>query len=682
MTKRRYWLVNSKIAGIVYRKEMLEVLRDKRTIFTTLILPLLLYPLLMVGFNTIMMRQTKALEAKGATVAVRDSINDDISLKLASSLKSIEKYTLVPWSETTDKLYEDKDIQAIVTLRDSLGEDGSRYYKVFIQYDKSKEQSRMVFDKITEKLKATEREIQKQELQLAGLNPEFLDLVSVRSRDTSSAEKKMGMILGMILPYIMIMLLLTGASTAAADLVAGEKERKTLETLLVSAAGRVELVFGKYLTIITLGLINVIVNLFSISLSLEFMLSNQTSEMANTQLPLNAIFILILAMIPLATLFSAILLSISTFSRNMKEARSYEQPLLIVAMLLSMISFLPAVEMNNLMALIPVVNIALLFKAVMINEYTLTQLLLTVGSTLILDVLAVWGTIKLFTTESVLFRSEDESSSLKSIQKNKTGFFNPFYGIVYYSLALVLLYYLGSYLQMKDLMSGLINTQIFIIVLPVLLILRILKQNSKQHLRLQPPGKEILLIPFIAIPAALIVSLLMQAIDMLFPFPSEYLEMMGKLYTMDASLWKMLLVIAVLPGLCEELLFRGFMPRFFEKYSPKSVIIITALLFATFHLDPIRFFPVLLLGMLLGYLTIRSGSIYNSMLSHAINNSLALVITTYAAQPWMQIFLTPAKQGAEQSLRYWLIIPALMILILSLFAFHKFTDKGKTICAE
>ena len=88
--------MNSKIVGTVYRKEMLEVLRDKRTLFTTLILPLILYPLLMVGFNTLMMRQTKVLEEKGATIAIRDSINNDVSMLLTSGLKTLENYTIVP----------------------------------------------------------------------------------------------------------------------------------------------------------------------------------------------------------------------------------------------------------------------------------------------------------------------------------------------------------------------------------------------------------------------------------------------------------------------------------------------------------------------------------------------------------------------------------------------------------
>lgn len=670
--------MNFKKAMVVYRKELLEVLRDKRTLFTTLILPVILYPLLIIGFNSVMSRQNMVLEEQGASVAIQDSVNNDISRQILQDLRLIEKYSFVPYSESTPQLYENKDIQAIVTLRDSLGSDGLQYFKVYVQYDKSKDRGRIVFDKLSDSFIASEKRMQKEQLQLSGINPEFLDLLSIRERDTSTAQKKMGMLLGMFLPYIMIIMLITGASTVAADLVAGEKERKTLETLLVSSAGRQEIVMGKYLTIITLAMVNVAVNLISISFSLKFMMANQAADMASVQMPIKAIFILVMAMIPLATFFAALLLSISTFSRNMKEARTYEQPIMMVSMMMAMVSFLPAVEMNNLMALIPVVNIALLFKAVMINEYTLAQLFITIGSTILLDIAAIWITIKLFTTESILFRADDDGGNLKAIAKDKRNFFNPYYGIVYFTLALILLYYLGGYLQAKDLMKGLLQTQALVILLPVLIILSVLKQKKNQILRINmPKAKELLLIPFIAIPAAIIVSVLSQLINYIFPFPPAYLEMLSRLFTMDDKLWKVFLVMAVTPGICEEIMFRGFLTRFFEKYGTKMTIIISALLFASFHLDPFRFVPVFLLGLLLGYLTLRSGSIINSMLSHTINNGLALFLVSFSGSVWLKPFMI-----GEDGLQYWLAAPALLIFSIALYLFHKFTQKGVTECAE
>jgi sodium transport system permease protein len=661
---------------IVYRKELMEVLRDRRTLFTTFLLPVILYPVLIIGFNAIMSRQMGVLEQTEATIAVRDSVNNPVSQRILQDIGSIENYDFIPAADNAQELYLAKDIQSIITIRDSLNASGLRTYHVYVQYDAADELSTMLYSKMRDALIQTEKGLIEDELQISGINPELLNLIDVRKRDTADSQKKMGMILGRFLPYIMIIMLLTGASVVAADLVAGEKERKTLETLLVAGVSRIDVVIGKYLTIITLAMANLIINLFSISFSMRYMLSQVGLDLAGVGMPIKAIFILLAAMLPLATLFAAILLSISTFSRNMKEARTYEQPILMVSMILAMISFLPAIELNGLMALIPIVNIALLFKAVMINDYQLSHLLITIFSTLILDVIAIWATIKLFSTEGILFRSDDDSGSIKGIKKNKARFFSPYNGLVYFTIALLLLYYLGSYLQSRDLGSGLLQTQFFVILLPVLLVLKILRLPSKKVLRLQPPRfKEILLVPFIAIPAAILVALLAQVINAIYPFPQQYLENLGKLFDLDIALWQSFLIVAIAPGICEELLFRGMMPRFFEKYGMKVNIVLTAFLFAAFHLDPFRFLPVFLLGLLLGYLTLRSGSIYNSMLSHAINNGLALFITAFASAPWIKIIIS-----SEDNLKYWVAAPALLIFAISFYLFHKVT--GDKVCAE
>jgi membrane protease YdiL (CAAX protease family) len=210
----------------------------------------------------------------------------------------------------------------------------------------------------------------------------------------------------------------------------------------------------------------------------------------------------------------------------------------------------------------------------------------------------------------------------------------------------------------------------------VLFVLKILRLPPKKVLRLQPPRfKEILLVPFIAIPAAILVALLAQVINAIYPFPQQYLENLGKLFDLDIALWQSFLIVAIAPGICEELLFRGMMPRFFEKYGIKVNIVLTAFLFAAFHLDPFRFLPVFLLGLLLGYLTLRSGSIYNSMLSHAINNGLALFITAFASAPWIKIIIS-----SEDNLKYWVAAPALLIFAISFYLFHKVT--GDKVCAE
>lgn len=668
--------MNFKKAAIVYRKEIAEMLRDRRTLFTTIVLPVIMYPLLFIGFSAIMSRQTSVIEKRGATAVYQDSISirNESTLavrdKILQDIDAIEYLTLMPSPPDAQKLYADKDIQAIVTLSDSLTASGLSTYKIKVQYDASGERGQMIFSKIKNAALDTEKQVIRAKLSTQKVDPQIVNLFRVETMDTSTSQKKMGMFLGMFLPYIMILTLVTGASTVAADLVAGEKERHTLETLLVSSASRSEIVLGKYLTIITMAMINVVINLVSLSFSVRYLLAQTRMETSGVQMPISAFLILLVAMLPLATLFAAVLLSISTFSRNMKEARTYEQPIMMVSMMLGMVSFIPSIDINNLLALIPVVNISLLFKAVMINEYQLSHLLLTIGSTLLLDVFAIWLTVKLFATESVLFRTEDDAS-LKSMSKSGRNLFSPYNGMVYYALALVALYYLGTSMQAKDLLSGLLKTQVLIILLPVFAVLRLFKRKPNEVLRLKLPKlKEVLIVPFIAVSAAILVSLISQVINSIFPFPPEYLENLSKLFKLDAPLWQMLLIIAVAPGICEEILFRGFMIRFYERYGVTVAIIASALLFAIFHLDPFRFLPVLLLGILLGYLTLRSGSIVNSMLSHAVNNSLALLMVTFAESAWLKPFVS-----GKEDLQYWLALPAALVLALSLAVFHRITAK-------
>lgn len=665
--------MNFKIAFIVYRKELLEMLRDRRTIFATFILPLILYPLLFVGFSSVMSRQAQVLEERGAQIAVIDSVQTEVSQSIIDSIKENKGFQLLPLNKETKNLFQQGELQAIVSIADSTNSSGLSVYKVQVSYDSSKERNQLIYGKIKESVNNSKNSNIASFLEGKNIDPAIMDLIKVDAIDVASSQKKIGSFMGTFLPYIMIMMLVAGAAMVAGDLVAGEKERRTLETLLVSAAGRNELVSGKYLTIITVAMVNVMVNLFSMGLSMQFMLGGSAAMSGFASMPIWGFLILLAAMIPLATLFAAILMSLSTFSRNIKEAGSYQQPVMMIAMLLGMISFLPSIEINTLLSLIPIVNIALLFKAVLMNEYQLLHIVLTVGSTLLLDVAAIWMTIKLFNTESILFRT-DEDASLKNVRKEKRNLFNSFNGTFIFALLLVLLYYLGQYLQGKDLLKGLIQTQILVILLPPLLILSIFKLKASEVFRFKAPKlKEVALVPFIAISASILVTMMMQLVEMIFPFPKHYLEQLSGLFKMSENIWIQLAAIALAPGICEEILFRGFLIRFYELNGKKIAIIISALLFAVFHLDPFRLLPTFLLGLLLGYLTIRSGSIINSMLSHFINNSFAVIISLFGTQAWFKYII---KEG--ETLRWWLVFPAAVIFVVSIYTFHRFTkEKGE-----
>jgi len=176
---------------IVYRKELMEVLRDRRTLFTTFLLPVILYPVLIIGFNAIMSRQMGVLEQTEATIAVRDSVNNPVSQRILQDIGSIENYDFIPAADNAQELYLAKDIQSIITIRDSLNASGLRTYHVYVQYDAADELSTMLYSKMRDALIQTEKGLIEDELQISGINPELLNLIDVRKRDTADSQIRM-----------------------------------------------------------------------------------------------------------------------------------------------------------------------------------------------------------------------------------------------------------------------------------------------------------------------------------------------------------------------------------------------------------------------------------------------------------------------------------------------------------
>ncbi len=450
--------------------------------------------------------------------------------------------------------------------------------------------------------------------------------------------------------------------------MAGEKERGTLETILVSAARRIELVIGKYLTIITISTITVFLNLFSMFFSFKHLISQSGVDTSGIQLPISSFALILVAMIPLVTLLAAVLLSISTYARNIKEAQSYQMPIIFGGMMLAMISMLPGFELTAGFSLIPIINFALLFKNIMMGSINPYYFFLVIGSTIVLDIIAIALSIYLFNKESVLFRTAEEKT-LKFWGKEKSNVFSSQFIIIFFLAMILLLYYLGGSWQSKDMMQGLQKTQLFLILLPVLLVLRVSKNNIPRVLRFNKTNPvNYLFVILIALPALFSAVGIGNLINLIFPVSQTYLDSMQDFVsTQQKSLWMAILVIGVMPGICEEVMFRGYIINGFTKNGFWKAIIISGFLFGIFHLDPFRLLPASILGFYLGYLTLKTNSIFPAMLAHFINNSLAVVISNYPDRiPVLSSIL------AENDIPLWISLIALMVALGLLWMFHKF----------
>ena len=299
-------------------------------------------------------------------------------------------------------------------------------------------------------------------------------------------------------------------------------------------------------------------------------------------------------------------------------------------------------------------------------------LFVIIGYTILLDIIVIAISIKLFNSESVLFRTAEEKS-LKFWGKGKKDVLSSQFVMLVFFVLLLGLYYIGGSWQGKEIMSGLIKTQVLLIFLPVILILRISKTDIKSTLRLNKTNPiNFLLVLIAAIPALTVVAVIGQAINLIFPLSESYIEGMKNLLTAsDDGFWYSIFVIGILAGICEETLFRGYIINGFKKLGFWKSIIISGILFGIFHLDPFRLIPASLLGIWMGYLLLQTNSIFVPMFAHFINNSLTIIITTYGDKiPFIKTLAT------ADVIPYWYIIPSGLIVYFVYLAINKMNHKS------
>ncbi len=659
--------MNLKKVLTIYKKEMLDLLRDRRTIIASIVIPIVLYPLIMIGFTSLASRQEIKLEEQKSIIYIDNQSSDMMISTIIDQIQDNEKMSVISIDKYSSNMLKDDMIQAEVIITDTTTVTGYKQFNIQISYNKATDKGDKAFSRLRTLFIGFEKELASAKLDELKIDSKIMDIINIKENNIAPPEEMLGFVVGKILPYMLIIITLSSGAVVASDLVAGEKERGTLETILVSAASRLELVLGKYLTIVTFSLVTVLLNLFSMYFSFQHIISQTGLDTTNMQLPLANFGLILLAMLPLITLLSAILLSISTFARNIKEAQSYHMPIVFGGMILAMMSMLPGFELTYGFALIPIMNFSLLFKEIMMNNYDPISFILVVGSTLILDIVAIIVSIKLFNNESVLFRTEEEKS-LKFWGKNRGNIFSPQFVMLFFVVILVVFFYLGGSWQKADLLPGLLKTQFLIIALPVILLLRASKSNIADVLSLKKTkAVNFLLVLIASIPLIIIASLIGQIINLIFPFSESYLNALQKIVTPDSSgIYFLFFVVGITPGICEEILCRGYILGAFKSRGFWTPIIVSAMLFAILHLDPFRFIPVAVLGMYLGYLVVRSGSIFVSMFAHMLNNSLAIALSNYGDKlPWLDNVIVDGQ------IPFWLGIPALVIIAGVIMYFEK-----------
>ena len=643
--------MNWKRAYTIFRKEVLDTLRDKRTLIMMVALPVVLYPAMMLLSMEAVMIQRSKIDDEISRVAIQA---EDLALVKGwfAAEEAVEaereeddapepsKISLIT-SENPEGDLARGDLDAVVVVTGRFDDEWAAggTLPVEILFDHTEMSSMEAAGRVRDRLEDAYSGYREERLARSGLTQEYIDPLDIKRTDVAPPDKSTGHILGLILPMIMIMMITMGAFYPAIDLTAGEKERGTFETLLSTPTAKIEIVTGKFMTIFLIAMTTGILNLMSMATTF-LLLAAQVEPLLggaiqfDLNLPFKAFFLIFLVMIPLAFFISALMMAIAVLAKSFKEAQNYATPFMMVIIFPAMLGGMPGSELNATNQFIPIYNATLLFKDLMTNEAGLKAVLAVFGSTTVFAILALQFATWLFQREDVIL-SEERGIPLTfrrgEFRPRKT--LPPSMTIGYFAFILLMLFYGGATVQRWDMMWGLVITEWGFLLATTLLLLWFVRTHWKSALNLSPLSLPNLVgAVVIGLSSTLLVIQVSAWQSQVMPYPEGIEEYFSELLSAQESEWGLLglfFVVALSPAICEEVVFRGvILSGLRARLGTWPVIFVVGALFGVFHLSIYRFVPTALLGIVLTYLVVRSGSIFAGVLVHALNNGLAILMAS------------------------------------------------------
>jgi len=402
--------MNLRNIGVVYRKELREALRDRRTLVSSLLVPLILFPLLTAGLGA----AVSALigKAKEEVPAIMLLGRED-SPEILSELRNSPKLKIVPAKPDWKNEIINKDVRAAVEIPPGLQDDIShqKTATVLIHNYSGDLKSELATSNVQEILQKYRDRIVHENLVAQHLPDAALKPFDIKSNNVAPAEKVGGAAFGGLIGYMVILLCMTGSMYPAMDLTAGEKERGTMETILSSPISRVDLVFGKFFLVLTAALVTAALSVTSMGVSFAvlehahaFDQAGPDAQQMQLQIHFTTVLSIFIMVLPVAVLFAAGLMTVALFAKSYKEAQSYISPLMFVVIIPAVAAMLP-IDLTAKLALVPILNASLLCKELVTGTYHWNFIAIIFFSTCVYAAVALFLAVKMFQREDVLFRS-------------------------------------------------------------------------------------------------------------------------------------------------------------------------------------------------------------------------------------------------------------------------------------
>ena len=461
--------------GILVKKEITEILRDKKTLIIMVVMPLLLYPVLLIGMSLVMnmIAQSQASQSYTVGYATQDSAYMEPIIAIYEREQDDEEQGTLEFVAFENKATEEGDAGYHVWM--SFAQT-AEHIMVTVDYTSTDTDSNYTENEINDLIDIYKEEIVTQNLKEQGLTREFITPVVYEAVDSISETESLGLSHGGMIGMMLITNILLGSFYPAVDVTTGEKERGTLETLLTLPVTNLQMIMSKFISVSLFACMTAILSLLSIGGSIFFSLISAASGVdEGIQLPIDVFIkylpILLLAVITTALLITAFSMCFCVFSKSSKEANNYMTPIMLIAMFASMVSIIPTIEFSHILSMIPIVNVSLLIRDVFGQQMNLSLAATTIFINAIYSVLIIWILAKMYDSEDILF--SDGFRSIRMFQKRediKVGTI-PATGDLLISLVVLLLamIYIGGAITARNVMIGAFAQQLMVFSVPLLL---------------------------------------------------------------------------------------------------------------------------------------------------------------------------------------------------------------------
>ena len=630
---------------LLYVHEMRMVLRSPRTILISLVLPAVLMPLMITGSRLIQERQTIRLDettfeyavtgpwadqARGLIKSYRNSaefVNFDIhEVDVPDPDKALRDGTLHFYvrtltAEEADKAAkaDDTPVPGVETTPTVTGVPGMQ-----IVYRGSQEIPRAGAQRMSDMMRAARRNESYSILISRGFPSHPDGILATTNVNVATESQISGSNIGRFFTVILVVWIVAAGSIAAMDIIAGEKERGTLETLITTGAGRTEIATAKHLAICTVG---IVITFMQVLYALAYIRLRIIQLPPGFAIDLSAqsVLELFILFIPLAAAIAAALLIVSAYAKTYKEAQLQFFPLFMGSLVPSLAAVIPGLKSRSIISLVPVANVSVAVREVLTGRPDHLMIGVTVVVMSLTAAVLIRYSAKLLAREDIVVSAQHEHSALEGgeslFERQVFRWFAVMWAVTFAAAA--------NIPQLQTPRTQILFNEIVIFFGASVFMIRRYRLNVKKVIGLRRLPWPIWAAILMAVPAAQVVAVaFFRIVSVFIPTPPDLLREMGKQIAQTSlPTWEMVLLMALLPAVCEELAFRGLLLHGLRhRFHPIVRCLVVGIVFGIFHYTLFRIAPTALLGVILTGIALMTGSILPGLLFHAANNSLAIVM--------------------------------------------------------